>query len=107
MKGLLLATALLFTGLGAKSAYAQEAPPECTWQEIIYCNMSGCFPLLVCAGPGSCPSECWCPGRGGCGVYAFPGRITQTQKQGLDILVARFYQKKPVDLTLGLDYFGG
>lgn len=77
------------------------APIECvdsngdsgSWTWATVCIPGhGSIGFWVCANSGSCPGSGWCPGNNGCGISVTP--ITQVQKQGLDILIARFYVKQ-------------
>lgn len=83
------------------SAFAQPSPRICysdrECDEGYHCMGNYCMPDT----PGSCPGDCWCPGGGGpgCGpIVQLVTKVTGVQRMGLDILVARFYIKRPVQL---------
>ena len=70
------------------------------WEWVTVCIPGhGSISFWVCATSGSCPGSGWCPGNNGCGSYAEGEAISSVQKQGIDILVARRFVKRPVLLA--------
>lgn len=102
MKTTLTLFLLMFMFLMVPPATAQDQR-ACNWEIVVYCDSGGCIEVWAYRCPGSCPGDCTCPGReGSCGGGTFTDgafQISQVQKQGLDILIAKQYVKKQVTLT--------
>ncbi len=95
-----LAAVPAFSQGGDQSGACYENGQLGQWEYVYVCPPGhGMIGFWVCAFPGSCPGSAWCPGNNGCG-FSESGTVSQVQKQGLEILVAKTYIKKPVTLNL-------